>query len=162
MHTSDTQVLRDAIRPALDSLLGLARERSLLEVAVRQGDLAISFRRQPPSPRVEAPASAMSQVQAPSGDPETTEVATAAETQLTPVLSTLVGIFHTVGSKGEQTATPGSRVEQGEVLAWIECMHLNNEVRAPHAGRLVATLVDDGLPVEYGQPLLVLSPVAQA
>lgn len=151
MSTSETLPLRSALRPALDHLLKLACERNLVEISVRQGDLSFSLQRRPMAP---AP------LPVDSAEParEPAEPAPVADQHLTPVCSTLVGIFHTTGSKGETAASLGSLVKTGDVLAWIESMHLNNEVRAPHAGRLVAVLVEDGLPVEYGQPLLVLEP----
>ena len=71
-----------------------------------------------------------------------------------PVRSTLVGLFHS--SSGGKTATVGTQVEAGQVVAWIESMRLMYEVHAPRSGRLAEILVDDGNAVEYGQPLMVL------
>ncbi|MFY9657133.1 MAG: biotin/lipoyl-containing protein, partial [Methylocystis sp.] len=50
----------------------------------------------------------------------------------------------------------GSRVSVGDKLLLIEAMKTFNEVVAHKAGVVTAMLVEDGQPVEYGQPLLVI------
>jgi acetyl-CoA carboxylase biotin carboxyl carrier protein len=45
------------------------------------------------------------------------------------------------------------KVERGQVLCIVEAMKLMNEIEAEVAGTVVAILVEDGAPVEYGQPL---------
>ena len=50
----------------------------------------------------------------------------------------------------------GSRVEVGDKLLLIEAMKTFNEIVAPRAGTVTAIYVEDGTPVEYGEPLLVI------
>jgi acetyl-CoA carboxylase biotin carboxyl carrier protein len=50
----------------------------------------------------------------------------------------------------------GSRVAVGDKLLLIEAMKTFNDIVAPKAGVVTAVLVEDGQPVEYGQPLLVI------
>jgi len=50
----------------------------------------------------------------------------------------------------------GSRVSVGDKLLLIEAMKTFNDIVAPRAGVVTAMLVEDGQPVEYGQPLLVI------
>jgi acetyl-CoA carboxylase biotin carboxyl carrier protein len=50
----------------------------------------------------------------------------------------------------------GSRVEVGDKLLLIEAMKTFNEINAPRAGIVTAIFVEDGQPVEYGEPLLVI------
>ena len=50
----------------------------------------------------------------------------------------------------------GSRVVPGQTLLIIEAMKTMNHIPAPHAGVVTAILVDDGQPVEYGEPLVVI------
>jgi acetyl-CoA carboxylase biotin carboxyl carrier protein len=50
----------------------------------------------------------------------------------------------------------GSRVSVGDKLLLIEAMKTFNEVVAHKGGVVTAMLVEDGQPVEYGQPLLVI------
>jgi acetyl-CoA carboxylase biotin carboxyl carrier protein len=50
----------------------------------------------------------------------------------------------------------GSHVRAGEKLMLVEAMKTFNEIASPRAGTVTAILVEDGQPVEYGQPLLVI------
>jgi acetyl-CoA carboxylase biotin carboxyl carrier protein len=50
----------------------------------------------------------------------------------------------------------GSQVAAGEKILLIEAMKTFNEIVAPRAGTVTAILVEDGQPVEYGEPLLVI------
>jgi acetyl-CoA carboxylase biotin carboxyl carrier protein len=50
----------------------------------------------------------------------------------------------------------GSRVTAGQTILIIEAMKTMNHIPAPHAGTVLAVLVDDGQPVEYGEPLAVI------
>ena len=51
----------------------------------------------------------------------------------------------------------GSLVKTGDKLLLVEAMKTFNEIAAPRAGRIVSILVEDGTPVEYGQPLMVIN-----
>ena len=50
----------------------------------------------------------------------------------------------------------GDTVRQGDTLLIIEAMKTMNQIPAPRAGRVTKILVDDGQPVEYGEPLLII------
>ena len=50
----------------------------------------------------------------------------------------------------------GSVVKQGERILLVEAMKTFNDIVAPRAGKVTAILVEDGQPVEYGEPLLVI------
>ena len=50
----------------------------------------------------------------------------------------------------------GDQVREGQTLLIVEAMKVMNHIAAPRAGRVDAILVADGMPVEFGQPLLVL------
>jgi acetyl-CoA carboxylase biotin carboxyl carrier protein len=50
------------------------------------------------------------------------------------------------------------KVDKGQVLCIVEAMKLMNEIEADVAGTVVGILVDDGAPVEYGQPLFKIAP----
>jgi acetyl-CoA carboxylase biotin carboxyl carrier protein len=50
----------------------------------------------------------------------------------------------------------GTRVVAGQTLLIIEAMKTMNHIPAPHAGIVLAVLIDDGQPVEYGEPLAVI------
>jgi biotin carboxyl carrier protein len=65
------------------------------------------------------------------------------------VLAPMVGIFHSV----DGIAKVGSQVTSGQVVGAIESMKLLNDVVSDVSGRVVEVMVEDGTPVEYGQPL---------
>ena len=50
----------------------------------------------------------------------------------------------------------GDQVRQGDTLLIIEAMKTMNQIPAPRAGKVTKILVDDGQPVEYGEPLLII------
>ena len=50
----------------------------------------------------------------------------------------------------------GSVVKQGERILLVEAMKTFNDIVAPRAGKVTAIMVEDGQPVEYGEPLLVI------
>ena len=71
----------------------------------------------------------------------------------------MVGTFYRASSP---TADPyvreGDIVKQGQILCIIEAMKLMNEIESKAAGRVAKVLVENGQPVEYGQPLFLLEP----
>jgi acetyl-CoA carboxylase biotin carboxyl carrier protein len=52
----------------------------------------------------------------------------------------------------------GSQVKKGQVLCIVEAMKLMNEIEAEQPGRLIEVLVNNGSPVEYGEPLFRFEP----
>jgi acetyl-CoA carboxylase biotin carboxyl carrier protein len=52
----------------------------------------------------------------------------------------------------------GDRVSAGQTVCLIEAMKMFNEIPAEMSGRVVRILVENGAPVEYGQPLMLIEP----
>ena len=50
----------------------------------------------------------------------------------------------------------GAQVREGETLLIIEAMKTMNAIAAPRAGTVTKILIDDGQPVEFGEPLLII------
>ena len=74
------------------------------------------------------------------------------------VKSPMVGTFYRSGTPGAPAFVEiGQAVKQGETLCIIEAMKLMNEIEADASGTVKAILVENGQPVEYGQPLFVLA-----
>jgi acetyl-CoA carboxylase biotin carboxyl carrier protein len=73
------------------------------------------------------------------------------------VTSPMVGTAYRAPEPG---ATPfvevGSKVTAGQTLLIIEAMKTMNQIPSPKAGTVIAILVEDGQPVEYGEPLAVI------
>lgn len=74
------------------------------------------------------------------------------------VCSPMVGTYYSASSPdAEAFVTLGQRVEEGDTLCIIEAMKMFNQIEADKAGKVTAILCDDGNPVEYDQPLFVIS-----
>ena len=83
----------------------------------------------------------------------------AAEEGLHVVKSPIVGTFYESPSPGSPPfVKPGDKVDAGQVLCIIEAMKLMNEIEADVGGEIVKRLVNNGQPVEYGQPLFSIRP----
>jgi acetyl-CoA carboxylase biotin carboxyl carrier protein len=73
------------------------------------------------------------------------------------VKSPMVGTVYLQSSPGsERFVKPGDTVAAGQTLLIIEAMKTMNPVPAPRAGKVLEIVVDDGQPVEFGEPLVVL------
>ena len=73
------------------------------------------------------------------------------------IVAPLVGIFHSWGKpKGGAAVGIGDFVKVGQLVATIQSLNVINEVESPVEGRVVELLVQDGQPVEYGQPLMMI------
>ena len=73
------------------------------------------------------------------------------------VRSPMVGTFYRSPSPGAKSFTEvGQSVSAGDTLCIIEAMKLLNEIEADQGGVIKAILVENGQPVEYGEPLFVI------
>jgi acetyl-CoA carboxylase biotin carboxyl carrier protein len=73
------------------------------------------------------------------------------------VKSPMVGTFYRSPSPGSDAFVQiGQTVKQGETLCIIEAMKLLNEIEADASGVIKAILLDNGEPVEFGEPLFVI------
>jgi acetyl-CoA carboxylase biotin carboxyl carrier protein len=154
-HPIDPELVRE--------LATLIAETDLTEIEVEKGDLRIRVART----ITQAPVSIPFQIpaQAPASSVPVMAVA-AAESAPGPksaaahpgtVLSPMVG---TAYRKPSPDAKPfveiGSRVEAGDKVLLVEAMKTFNEITAPRSGVVTAIFVEDGQPVEYGEPLLLI------
>ena len=85
--------------------------------------------------------------------------AASAEPDQVYVKSPIVGTFYEAGSPGAPAFVKvGDRVTPGQVLCIIESMKLMNEIECEISGTVVAKLVENGRPVEYGEALFAVQP----
>jgi len=135
-------------------LAGLLDETGLTELEYEAGQQRI---------RVTRAALGHNAVTAPRTTPATATEAnppTAAAADSPPqnaVLSPMVGTAYVASEPGAAPfVSIGSRVAKGDTLLIIEAMKVMNPLPAPRAGTVTQVLVSDGMPVEFGQPLLVI------
>jgi acetyl-CoA carboxylase biotin carboxyl carrier protein len=119
-----------------------------------------TFRAVPPAPEivVTRPAAASAEPSAaPSSGPPAS--APAIPDNLHVIKSPIVGTFYASASPGaEPFARVGGHVESGQVLCIIEAMKLMNEIESDVAGEVMRVFVENGQPVEYGEPLFAIHP----
>jgi acetyl-CoA carboxylase biotin carboxyl carrier protein len=73
------------------------------------------------------------------------------------VASPMVGTAYLGSAPGARPFVEvGSHVKTGETLIIIEAMKTMNQIPAPRAGTVIQILVEDGQPVEYGQPMMII------
>jgi acetyl-CoA carboxylase biotin carboxyl carrier protein len=106
---------------------------------------------------------AMPQGAAPSAEAPRAPAPAAAEPAAPPaetgkvVTSPMVGTFYRSSSPGGKPLVEvGSTVKENEPVCIIEAMKIMNEIEAGHAGTVSKILVENGQPVEFGQPLFVI------
>lgn len=76
------------------------------------------------------------------------------------IVAPMVGTFYRAPSPGAEPFVEVNQVvEPGEVLCIIEAMKLMNEIESDTGGRIIKILVENGQPVEYGQPMFLLEKV---
>ncbi|MBS3916455.1 MAG: acetyl-CoA carboxylase biotin carboxyl carrier protein [Sulfuritalea sp.] len=81
----------------------------------------------------------------------------AAETQGHAVKAPMVGTFYRSSAPGSSSFVEvGQTVKAGDTLCIIEAMKLMNEIESDASGVIKAILVENGQPVEYGQPLFII------
>jgi acetyl-CoA carboxylase biotin carboxyl carrier protein len=82
------------------------------------------------------------------------------ETRVITVTSPIVGTFFRAPSpEADPFVETGSKVKKGQVLCIVEAMKLMNEIESEVDGVVIKILVDNGQPVEYGEPLFLIEPV---
>lgn len=73
------------------------------------------------------------------------------------VVSPMVGSFYRASSPGAKAFVEvGQRVSVGDTICIIEAMKILNQIEADKAGVIKAILVENGQPVEYGQPMFII------
>jgi len=86
-------------------------------------------------------------------------VAEDSEQRLITITSPIVGTFYRAPSpEAPSFIEIGQRVKKGQALCIVEAMKLMNEIESEADGIVVKALVENGQPVEYGEPLFLIDP----
>ena len=143
-------------------LIELLEESGIAEIEIHEGEESLRISRQMVSaapmysasiPMFMPPSSEPPAVPAPIPAPSDEEALPEGHA----VKSPMVGTFYRAPSPGAKAFVEiGALVEVGDVLCIIEAMKILNQIEADRAGTLKAILVENGQPVEYGQPLFVI------
>ena len=154
--TFDTKLVSD--------LAQILNETDLTEIEVEQGEMRVRVSREiaqnfighpaPAAPAQPAPPPAAPAAPA----PEAPAPAPASDDRSDAVPAPMVGTAYLAPAPGaEPFVAVGANVTEGETLLIIEAMKVMNQIVAPRAGTVTEILIEDGEPVEFGQPLLVIA-----
>jgi len=147
----------------LKKLIDLVEESGISELELTEGEEKVRISRALP----QSAAPAIQYVAAPAAAPAAAAPAPAAAASAAPapepelegkvVKSPMVGTFYRASSPDAKPFVDvGSSVATGETLCIIEAMKLLNEIESEHAGVIKKIFVENGQPVEYGEPLFLI------
>ena len=147
----------------LKTLIDLVSESNISELEITEADGKVRIVKSDGSvmgvpmvpaaaPQMVAPVAAPVQAAAPVAAP----AAAAAETGHV-VKSPMVGTFYRAsGPNAKAFAEVGQSIKEGEAICIIEAMKIMNEIDADKTGTITKILVENGQPVEFGQPLFII------
>ena len=146
----DQQLIRD--------LAGILNDTNLTEIEIESDDFRVRVSRQgaaAPAPSFAIPTAIAAAPQAvAAGQPAAVAVA---DTAKNAVPSPMVGTAYRSPAPGSDPFIQvGQSVREGQTLLIIEAMKTMNQIPSPRAGTVSAILVEDGQPVEYGEPLVII------
>ena len=146
----------DAIR----ALAKILRETDLTEIELVENESRIRVARTAPPQQVVQAVAAPVAAAAPAAPAVAAAPAASEEvTAATPgaVTSPMVGVAYLSPEPGAAPFVQvGGKVAQGQTVLLIEAMKTFNQIKAPKAGTVTRILIESGMPVEFGEPLLVI------
>ncbi len=145
----------------LKKLIDLVQESGIAELEITEGEEKVKIVKggavsmmAAPAPAVAAPVEARP---APAAAPAAAAEADAGQEGHV-VKAPMVGTFYRSPSPDAKAFVEvGQAVKEGDTICIIEAMKLMNEIEADASGSVKAILVENGQPVEYGQPLFILA-----
>ena len=150
----------------IEHLLNFMTEHNLEEFEYSRGDLKIRLKkpsanaavgvRQLMAPEIIIPGAAQTQ---PAAAPAAAALESRSTEELHLVKSPIVGTYYESPSPGSEAFVKvGGYVETGQTLCIVEAMKLMNEIESDISGEVLRIFVENGQPVEYGQPLFGIHP----
>lgn len=144
----------------IEALLNLLSEHDVSDFHYKDAERQMRFRLGPPPAQVVAAPPPMAVAAAPApavAAPARAEAAPAAaakDASLATVESPMVGTFYRSASPGAPSFVEvGTAVKAGQTLCIVEAMKLMNEIEAEVSGTIAEILIENGQPVQFGQPL---------
>lgn len=144
----------------IKTLIDLVQQSGIAELEITEGEERVRISRAPQAPQAVA---AVAAAPAPVAAAPAAGAATAEPVEPNPLpegevlKSPMVGTFYRASAPGAKPFVEvGNSVKAGDTVCIIEAMKLLNEIEADRDGVVKAVLVENGQPVEYGQPLLVI------
>jgi len=145
----------------LKKLIDLVQESGIAELEITEGEEKVRIAKggqvsvAPASPGWGPAAAALAQAPGPAESGPGSEAP--AETRHT-IKAPMVGTFYRAPAPDAKPFVEiGQSIKEGETICIIEAMKLMNEIEADASGSVVEILVENGQPVEYGQPLFVIA-----
>jgi acetyl-CoA carboxylase biotin carboxyl carrier protein len=149
----------------LKKLIDLVEDSGIAELEVTEGEEKVKIVKggvvlSPPAVPVSVPP-AQTIAAAPAAAPAAASPAAASEAPTSLeghiVKSPMVGTFYRAGAPGAKPFVEvGDTVKVGQTVCVIEAMKLMNEIEADKDGVIKAIMVENGQPVEYGEPLMMI------
>lgn len=141
----------------LKKLIDLVQESGISELEVTEGEEKVRIAKQ----MTAAPVAHQVYAPAPMAAAPATPAAAPAEVPTQPagheVKSPMVGTFYRASSpEAKAFVEVGDSVKEGQTLCIIEAMKLLNEIESDATGVVKAILVENGQPVEFGEPLFII------
>lgn len=152
----------------IKKLIELLEESNVEELEIKEGEESVRISRgskglvaQQPAPTYFAPPQAPIGAAPIAHEPAPVAAPAAEPTSAAPsghsVKSPMVGTFYRSPSPGAAPfAEVGKKVNAGDTVCIIEAMKMMNQIQADKSGVIEAILVDDGEPVEFDQPLVII------
>jgi acetyl-CoA carboxylase biotin carboxyl carrier protein len=142
-------------------LIELMKEHDLSELDLRQADHRVKIRRGGEVVAYTGPVAPAPMAAAPVAAPAAAAAAGVADSRMLVIKSPMVGTFYKAsGPDSPVFVKVGDRIGPEKTVCIIEAMKVFNEIPAGVSGQVVAILVENGAPVEFGQPLIKVEPDA--
>lgn len=147
----------------LKTLIDLVQQSGIAELEITEGEEKVRISRGTPVTHTNVTVTPSGAASAPAvTTPAAEGAATAPPAEPPPpeghiIKSPMVGTFYRSSAPGAKAFVEvGQAVKAGETVCIIEAMKLLNEIESDHDGVVKAVLVENGQPVEYGQPLIII------
>jgi acetyl-CoA carboxylase biotin carboxyl carrier protein len=143
----------------IKTLIDLVQQSGIAELEITEGEERVRISRAgaPAAAPAVAPIAMPAVAAAPTAVPAAETAAEPAVPEGEVLKSPMVGTFYRAASPGAKPFVDvGQTVKAGETVCIIEAMKLLNEIEADRDGVIKTILVENGQPVEYGQPLFVV------